>query len=494
MASPATPPTNDSSRVRTTSPPPGFGAVAMGTRRQRTADANGEVALYEKRRAIYQKEIDGFWARLRAGVLFALTAFYLALPWFLYGERQAVWLDVPARKFHFFQVTFWPQDFILLSWLLITGAFGLFFFTNLAGRLWCGFGCPQTVWTKFFMWIEWLVEGDRNARMKLDAQPMSARKLRLKLTKHAAWLVTCAVVGFTFVGYFIPIRDLIPRIFTGHVSSGETVFLAIASLALYFDAGFMREQICKYACPYARFQGAMFDSNTLTIFYDAIRGEPRGRRGRTVDHKAQGLGHCIDCNLCVQVCPTGIDIREGTQYECIGCTACIDACDDVMEKMNYPRGLIRYATEKSIRGGELRVLRPRLAGYGLLFTAMCSLVIWGFATRVPLELDVIRERGQLYRYAAGGQLENVYALKIINMDQADHEFSVRADGIEGLTMAGDATVRVASGEVATFPVRLRAPAEELARPSTPLSLTITATDGSGLSTSEETRFLAPPTR
>lgn len=460
------------------------------------AAQTSQVSLYEKRATIYQAEVDGFWQRLRAVVLFVLAGLYLVLPWVNYGPHQAVWFDLPTRKFHLFALTLWPQDFILLSLLMISGAFGLFFFTNLAGRLWCGFGCPQTVWTKFFMWIEWLTEGDRNQRILLDRRPWSLDKLARKAAKHAGWLATCAVVGFTFVGYFEPIRDLIPRVAVGDVTGAETVFLAIASLALYFDAGFMREQICKYACPYARFQGAMFDRHTWTIFYDPGRGEPRGHRGRDVEPAKAGLGHCIDCFVCVQVCPTGIDIREGTQSECIGCAACIDACDEVMDKMSYPRGLVRYATEAMIQGRPARVLRPRLLAYGALFVAVSLVFVVMLARRVPLQLDVLRDRARLYRVTSDGSVENVYTLKVLNMDQREHVYAIEIDGPgsgggAAIVLEGTDRVKVAAGDVRAVSVRLRAPPSEPAVTSTPVDFRVRALDDPRLVVTEDSRFLAP---
>ena len=347
----------------------------------------------------------GPWQRLRAVVLFALAGFYLVLPWVTWGGRQAVWFDLPRRKFYLFGLTFWPQDFIFLSWLLIIAALGLFFFTALAGRLWCGYACPQTVWTKFFMWIEWLTEGDRIQRMRLDRVPWTRAKVLRKTAKHALWFGLALVVGVTFVGYFVPIRDLVPRLPRFDVSRMEALWLAVGTLALYADAGWMREQVCIYACPYARFQGAMFDTSTLTIFYDETRGEPRGRRTRSADRAALGLGDCVDCGFCVQVCPTGIDIRDGTQYECIGCAACIDACNEIMTEVGYPKGLVRYATEDGLAGRAAGVLRPRLVAYGAVLAVMIAAFAYGLASRVPLKVDVLRDRARLYRYTAEGSIE-----------------------------------------------------------------------------------------
>ena len=451
-----------------------------------------EISLYEKRANIYQKEVSGRYQNVRAATLLLLAGVFFAGPWLRYADRQAIWLDLPARRFHFFGVTFWPQDFILLSWLLITGAFGLFFFTNLAGRLWCGYGCPQTVWTKFFMWIEWLAEGDRNQRILLDRAPWSSRKLRCKVLKHALWALLSLAVGVTFVGYFSPIHELLTSAARLDLGITQVTAISLFSAALYVDAGWMREQICKYACPYARFQGTMFDASTLTIFYDRNRGEPRGhRRPSLAGAGKNGLGDCVDCGACVHVCPTGIDIRKGTQYECIGCAACIDACDEIMDKMGYARGLVRYATEKSITGGRMRVLRPRLAAYGAVFLTMLSGLTYALAHRVPLELDILRERNRLYRETSDGDIENVYRLRILNMDQKVHRYAIAASGIEALVYVGDAEVEVAPGEIRDVPVRLQAPARVLHDGSTEIHFEVKTTDGSELSVEEESRFLAP---
>jgi cytochrome c oxidase accessory protein FixG len=461
--------------------------VTRGT----TPEAIDEIALYEKREHIYQKEVSGRFQKLRAVALFVLAGAFLIGPWWRYAGRQAIWLDLPARRFHFFGVTFWPQDFILLSWLLITGAFGLFFFTNLAGRLWCGYACPQTVWTKFFMWIEWVTEGDRNQRILLDRAPWTAKKLARKAAKHGSWVALSALVGFTFVGYFSPVHELWSSIVHLDCSSTQVAALAFFSGALYADAGWMREQICKYACPYARFQGAMFDSSTLTIFYDPQRGEPRGHRSTRAQPERAALGDCIDCGLCVHVCPTGIDIRDGTQSECIGCAACIDACDEVMDKVGYPRGLVRYATEQSLAGEKTRLLRPRLAAYGGLFLVMASLLTWGLATRVPLELDILRERNRLYRETTDGSIENVYRLRVLNMDQAAHVYEIAALGIPNLTYEGESRVEVPGGEILDVPVRLSAAPEALGGASTQVRFIVSSTDDSGWRVEEPSTFLAP---
>jgi cytochrome c oxidase accessory protein FixG len=402
-----------------------------------------------------------------------------------------VWFDLPRRKFYLFGLTFWPQDFIFLSWLLIISALGLFFFTALAGRLWCGYACPQTVWTKFYMWIEWLTEGDRIQRMRLDRGPWTRGKVLRKSAKHALWFGLALVVGVTFVGYFVPIRDLVPRLPRFDVSRMEALWLAVGTLALYADAGWMREQVCIYACPYARFQGAMFDTSTLTIFYDATRGEPRGRRTRSADRAALGLGDCVDCGFCVQVCPTGIDIRDGTQYECIGCAACIDACNEIMAEVGYPKGLVRYATEDGLAGRAAGVLRPRLVAYGAVLALMIAAFVYGLASRVPLKVDVLRDRARLYRYTAEGLIENAYTLKIMNMDQDAHVYRIAADAIPGLHLTAPAQIEVASGEIVDVPVSVSVAPEQLQQRSLPVVFSVEAAGRPTIAVREESKFISP---
>ena len=456
--------------------------------------ADTVVPLYAARQHIYQKEVQGPWQRRRAVALFVLAGYFLAQPWLQWHGRQAVWFDLPARHFHLYGLTFWPQDFIFLSWLLIIAAFSLFFFTALAGRLWCGYACPQTVWTKFFMWIEWLTEGDRNARIRLDRSPWRAAKLGRKLAKHGSWALLAAVVAVTFVGYFSPIRELVPRLAAWQLSGWETFFIAACGVALYLDAGWMREQVCKYACPYARFQGAMFDRDTLTIFYDRGRGEPRGHRARGADAGAAGLGDCIDCNLCVHVCPTGIDIRNGTQYECIGCAACIDACDGVMADMGTAKGLVRYATERGLLTGRTRIARPRLVAYGVVLAVMASTFAWALAQRVPLRVDVLHDRARLYRTATDGRIENPYTLKIMNLAQAERAFRVSAAGLEGLTLTAPAEVRVGPGAMTDVAVQVQVPPAALSATSQEIVFTIAAVDDPSVAVREESRFLSPARR
>ena len=312
------------------------------------SEASGD--LYAAREKIYTRAFSGLFRNLRLAGGALLFVLYFGTVWLTWNGRQAVWWDLPERKFYIFGATFWPQDFILLSALLIICAFGLFFITVFAGRVWCGYTCPQSVFTWVFMWAEKVTEGDRNQRMKLDKAPMSANKFMRKAAKHSIWLAVSLAIGITFVGYFTPIRDLVPDLVTLQVGGWALFWVGFFTLATYGNAGYLREQVCIYMCPYARFQSVMFDKDTLIVSYDPRRGERRGPRKKDADYKAMGLGDCIDCTMCVQVCPTGIDIRDGLQIECIGCAACIDACDTIMDKMNYPRGLISYTTEHNLSG------------------------------------------------------------------------------------------------------------------------------------------------
>ena len=382
---------------------------------------------------------------------------FYVFPWLGWDGHQAVLFDLPARKFHIFGLTFWPQDFFYMTWLLVMAGLALFFFTALAGRLWCGYACPQTVWTEVFLWIERKVEGDRNRRMKLDAGPWNARKIARKSLKQFLWIAFALWTGFTFVGFFTPIRELAGEILAFRASGWETFWVLFYGFATYGNAGYLREQVCKYMCPYARFQGAMFDRDTLIISYDDARGEPRGSRKKNADPKALGLGDCIDCLACVQVCPTGIDIRNGLQVGCIACAACIDACDDVMDKMAYPRGLIRYTTENALAGKRVRVLRPRTIAYATLLLALVSGFAWSVTHRSMLLAEIIRDRNALWRPGPAGTIENSYTVKLVN--KSDHEIELRVRVAESsYSIVGDDEIEVDAGNVASIPLTLRAPA------------------------------------
>lgn len=457
-----------------------------------TSDSQAQhYDLYQAHEKIYIRRIKGLYRNLRFSGGLVLFALYFGLVWVNAGERQAVWFDLPARKFHIFGLTFWPQDFMLLSWAMIISAFALFFITVFAGRIWCGYTCPQSAWTWIFVWLEEKTEGTRNKRIKLDKQPWSLEKAARKSAKHASWVIVAFWTAVTFVGYFTPIRQLIPDLLSFSVSGWSLFFVFFFTLATYGNAGWLREQVCIYMCPYARFQSVMFDKDTLIVSYDPRRGEKRGSRKRGSDYQAQGLGDCIDCGLCVQVCPTGIDIRDGLQYECIGCAACIDACDGVMEKMEYPKGLIRYTTEHNLAGQKTKLIRPRLLGYGAAILVMMSLFAYTVSTRIPLELDIIRDRGALHRTTALGMIENSYSIRIMNMAEHERRFTLSVDGLEGISIIGGNEFSLSSGEALSQPIRLEVPPENIRVPTNSVIFTLIAEDDSSVTVTEESSFFGP---
>jgi len=450
-----------------------------------------ESSLFEKRKKIYPRQVHGLFANLRISGIAALLGVYYILPWINLDGRQIVLFDLPERKFYILNWIFWPQDFIYLALLLICAAFALFLFTALAGRLWCGYACPQTVWTEVFLWIERKVEGSRSQQMKLDKQEDNPVKFKIKATKHAIWAAFSLFTGFTFVGFFTPIRDLAPSILFFELGFWEGFWFLFYSLATYGNAGWLREQVCMYMCPYARFQSAMLDKNSLVISYDALRGDPRGSRKKGEDFQAKQLGSCVDCSLCVQVCPTGIDIRDGLQYQCIGCAACIDVCNDVMDKMNYPRNLVQYTTENNMEGNKTVFLRPRIIIYIALLVSILSGVIYSIQTRDSVALNVLRDRNALYRENYDGTISNSYTLKVLNMDLIDHSYTLTVDGIDGLKSSLTKSIKVSAGSVIEVPLKLTADPESLLSASTNITLSIQAIDDAETATQSEGRFIGP---
>ena len=460
-----------------------------------SAEAPIEQQLYAIQQKIQPRSVHGVFANGRIALVLLTQALYYGLPWLQWDNRQAVLFDLAARKFYIFGLVFWPQDFIYLTGLLILSALALFLFTAVAGRLWCGYACPQTVYTEIFMWVENWLEGDRRARKRLDKSPWNANKLRKRGLKHFVWLVIALWTGFTFVGYFTPIQTLTAEALSLRLGPWETFWILFYGFATWGNAGFMREQVCKYMCPYARFQSVMFDSDTLTVTYDNSIGEPRGPRSKKTDYKAAGLGTCVDCGVCVQVCPTGIDIRNGLQYECIGCAACIDGCDQIMDKMGYPRGLIRYTTENVVKGvypdsGILRhVLRPRTLMYSALMLIIGGAFVYSLTTRVPLRVDVVRDRAALSKETDEGMIENVYRLQLINKDGEPHRYSLQARGIEGLQVVTTAREIVAAPlQTVDLPVSLIADPVELKGRSIEVTFTIQAVDAPRIKDEVTTKF------
>ncbi|MDY6944757.1 MAG: cytochrome c oxidase accessory protein CcoG [Pseudomonadota bacterium] len=452
-----------------------------------------DSSLYAAHQKVYPREVAGRFNRLRVSAVIALLGLFYALPWVTWNGHQAVLFDLPARKFYIFGLTFFPQDFFLLTWLLVIAALSLFFFTALAGRLWCGYACPQTVWTEAFVRMERWTEGTRQQRMKLDKAPWGVNKIARKTAKQVLWVSFALYTGYTFVGYFTAIHELTAELLTASVGGWELFWILFYGFATYGNAGYMREQVCKYMCPYARFQGAMFDKHTMLITYDAKRGEPRGSRARNADPRAKGLGDCTDCTLCVQVCPTGIDIRNGLQLECIACAACIDACDTVMDKLTYPRGLIRYSTEAAMAGKPSKILRPRTLIYGgLLLTLIVGFGV-AVANRTLVELDVLRDRNAMYREIGGGQLENVYTVRFINKDTHAHAMRLSLRDFPQATIDGDQdSYVVGAGQVFSAAVRIRTQVGSV-RGGREVRIVATSEDGA-VESSAKARFIAPAGR
>ena len=462
-----------------------------------------EVALYEIRKTIHPRAVHGWFATWRWAIVFATQALFYGVPWLTWNGRQAVLFDLGERKFYLLGAVFWPQDVIYLTVLLILSALSLFLFTAVAGRLWCGYACPQTVYTEIFLWIERKIEGDRLARVRLDAAPMSLEKFVIKGVKHTAWFVVALWTGYTFVGFFTPIRDLGVRAITWQLGPWETFWILFYGFATYGNAGWMREQVCKYMCPYARFQGVMFDKDTLVITYDHVRGEPRGGRAKAIDPRSKGLGDCVDCGICVQVCPTGIDIRNGLQYECIGCAACIDGCNQVMDKMGYARGLIRYTTQNALANGLStramwrRVFRLRTLLYGAGLFTVTAVAATSLALRNPLKVDVIRDRGALAREAAAGRIENIYRVQIMNTDEQARRYTISASGLPGLEIADLAQpIELSAASTRLFALRLQTPLEPVQ--GTPpvagphkIELTVKAVDDEKVIRHEQSTFIIP---
>ncbi|THF55363.1 cytochrome c oxidase accessory protein CcoG [Pseudothauera rhizosphaerae] len=437
----------------------------MGSAASKVHEAR--IELYRRKGKIHARAASGRWNTLRwAMVWFTQIVFYGGcwLTWERGGEaRQAVLFDIAQRKFHFFGLTLWPQDALLLAIALVVAAAALFLATALAGRVFCGFACPQTVYTAIFAWVEARVEGDHLARARLDAAPLTARKAALRLAKHGLWALIAAWTAISFVGYFTPIRELLPRLAAWQTGPWESFWLLFYAAFTYVQAGLAREAVCQHMCPYSRFQGVMVDRHTRNVGYDAARGEPR-RAGRRD-------GACVDCGICVQVCPTGIDIRDGLQYPCINCGLCADACDTVMAKIGAPRGLVRFATEAELAGEPAPAgMRPRVWVYAALAAAFTAAGLWLLAERPLLRVDVLRDRGALLRETRDGRIENDYTLKLINLAEAPRRFAVEVEGLPGAHIAGTHIFDAAAGSV------------------TPVRVAVSMPAGSGLSGVQPIRF------
>ena len=477
--------------ITTVAQQPGSGEAA-----QAATDDVVMFSLYEAQQKIYPRSVSGLFTRWRWVFVWLTQLIFYGLPWLEWGQRQAVLFDLGARRFYLFGLVLYPQDFIYLTGLLVISALALFLFTAVAGRLWCGYACPQTVYTEMFLWIEHKVEGDRSARMRLDAGPWSLNKFLRKFSKHLLWGALALWTGFTFVGYFTPIHELAQEFVQLRMSSWEVFWVIFYGFATYGNAGFMREQVCKYMCPYARFQSAMFDKDTLIVTYDNARGEPRGARSRKADPAALKLGACVDCTLCVQVCPTGIDIRKGLQYECIGCGACADVCDTVMDKLGYARGLVKYSTQNAILNRWTRketwahVLRPRVLVYSAILLGVSVAMLISLNLRTPLKVDVVRDRGTLARIVAGGMIENVYRLQLMNATERVQHYRITATGLPGLSVASDNLMQVEATQSRWVAVRVQLPHDTVSAGSHAIRFDIAAQDAP-YRVQEKSVFLVP---
>lgn len=438
---------------------------------------------------IYARSVTGRFRSIRWAISAALLGVFFLLPWLRIDGRQALLFDIPGRKFYVFNTVFWPQEVYYLAILLIFLVVALFAFTAVAGRLWCGYACPQTVFTDIFMSIERLIEGDRGERMRLDTGGFSAGKLLRKTAKHGAWLALSFATAFAFVAYFIPPTELFTRIVTFNLTGANVFWLGLFTFTTYGDCAFLRELMCLVPCPYGRFQSALFDSDTLIIGYDAKRGEPRGRIDKAGEKKT---GDCVDCTLCVQVCPTGIDIRAGLQYECIACAQCIDACNSVMRKVGRPEGLIRYGSLRSLDGGRTRVLRPRVVVYAVSITLLLVTLVYKLNARVPLDIEVLRDRASLYTVMADGSVSNMYTIKAMNMDNRDHRYMIRTAGIPDAVVAvGKNPVEVRSGEVYQTSLALIVKSPKMGNRVTRFDFVIEDADNSGVTARRQSTFLVP---
>ncbi|MFA5549376.1 MAG: cytochrome c oxidase accessory protein CcoG [Porticoccaceae bacterium] len=476
---------------------PRSASQAAGTHKNVPADDEVMVSLYTSQKKIQARSVTGFFNNWRWIMVWVTQLVFYGLPWLQWNARQAVLFDLEARRFYIFGLVLYPQDFIYLTGLLVISALALFLFTAVAGRLWCGYACPQTVYTEIFMWIEKVVEGDRSARLRLDKAPLSPAKFSKRGLKHLLWIVFSLWTGFTFVGYFTPIRELALLSTALSLGPWQTFWIFFYGFATYGNAGWMREQVCKYMCPYARFQSAMFDKDTMIVTYDSARGEPRGARSKKADYKALGLGSCVDCTLCVQVCPTGIDIRNGLQYECIGCGACIDVCDEVMDKVGYPRGLIKYSTENGMAHGWSRqamirrAFRPRVLVYSAILGAITLAVFVSLFLRTPLKVDVIRDRGALARMVEFGRIENVFRLQVMNATEQPQRYRIEVEGLKGIEIVSDTEVDVLPTEVRSVAIRVQIPPETAKPGSHPIRFKIRSTGEKVDRVAEKAVFIVP---
>lgn len=449
------------------------------------------ITLFAAAERVFPKRVTGRFRSLKWAAMVVLLGVYYLVP-FLRWDRgphapdQAVLIDMPARKAYFFFFEIWPQEIYVLTGILVLAAVGLFFVTSLFGRVWCGYACPQTVWTDLFVWVERLVQGDRAKRKRLHTAKWSLEKVwKLALT-HAIWVVIGLFTGGAWVLYFNDAPSVIEDLISGSLSSTVWTWILALTLSTYFMAGFARENVCTYYCPYSRFQSAMFDKDSMIIGYDETRGEKRGSHKKGASW--EGRGHCIDCHQCVDVCPMGIDIRDGLQMQCIACGLCIDACDSIMEKVDLPKGLVRYDTvhnqEARAAGIEEKshLLRPRTVYYAAILSVVGGLVLYGLLARAEHELHVLRDRNPLFVQLADGSIRNSYEIKILNKTHDDRTYSLTAGGLDGLEYRIQAagavsadSLTVLAGSVGHYRLFITAPKQD--QVSVPVTMVVRSADG-----------------
>ncbi|MGB5445895.1 MAG: cytochrome c oxidase accessory protein CcoG [Psychromonas sp.] len=453
----------------------------------KSSTTNG-VDRYNPSKRIYVRAVYGFYQALRRYTGWGLIVLFMALPMIRWNGHQAILFDIADQQYHIFNMTLFPQDLTLLAWIFIIAAFALFFFTTYLGRVWCGYTCPQTVWTFIFIWFEERLEGSANKRKRLDQMPWSVDKVWRKTAKHAGWIAVSLLTGLAFSSYFVPVNELYADFFTFNAGFATSACVLFFAAATYINAGWMRSIVCLHMCPYARFQSAMFDKDTFIVGYDSQRGEARGPRRRKDSPKELGLGDCIDCDLCVQVCPTGIDIRNGLQYECINCGACIDACDQTMDKMGYPRGLISYTTEQKLAGKKTKVLRPKIIGYGALLLIMVAMLTVNIVNLSSAEMEILRDRNALYRENSEGLIENTYTLKILNKTIKTQTYDLSFSGLEGAQLIGPEQIIIKSGEVLTQPIAIAVDPYGFKEKRVNITITLTSASGEIEKIEQETTF------
>lgn len=447
------------------------------------------IKPYKSESPVYVRKQKGRYQKIRklTGIIFVMI--FILLPWINYQGNQAVLLDIGKQQFHIFSQTFFPQDFTLLAGLLIVSCYLLFFVTTWLGRIWCGYVCPQTVWTFSFIWVEELLEGSRNQRIKRDKQPKTLDTVARKSAKHLLWGLMAFLTATTFMSYFLPTRELYLDLIQFNWDSLTTFWVLFFAICTYGNAGWLREKMCIYMCPYSRFQSAMFDKNTLLVAYDKLRGENRGRRKRKQDPKELGLGDCVDCNLCVEVCPVGIDIRNGLQYECINCGACADACDQTMSQFNYAKGLISYTSENALFGKKAKLLRSKIIGYGVLSILAMAFMVYTIQVRVPIEFSVLRDRAALYQLDFEDNVTNSYLLKITNKSQIDRHFNVNVLDNK-VSLSADKDILIKAGEIANVPVHLTMAADDIKGRVSEVSLEVSVSDKPEVKAVTETKFFS----